>query len=93
MRRLFVVTLQPLRFPDLSPLLTVAVSCLSDALNTRNRQVMCTTLKVLQQLVLSADMVGEALVPYYRQILPIFNIFKNMKSELSPRMWADGVSA
>ena len=23
-------------------------------------------------------MVGEALVPYYRQILPILNIFKNM---------------
>uniref|UniRef100_A0A0K6SAF4 Uncharacterized protein n=1 Tax=Chromera velia CCMP2878 TaxID=1169474 RepID=A0A0K6SAF4_9ALVE len=24
-----------------------------------------------------ADMVGEALVPYYRQILPIFNLYKN----------------
>lgn len=49
----------------------------SDALNMRNIQVMCTTLKVLQHLVISADMVGEALVPYYRQILPILNIFKN----------------
>jgi len=34
-------------------------------------------LKVLQTLVLSAEMVGEALVPYYRQILPVFNIFKS----------------
>lgn len=59
-------------FPDLY---------LPDALNTRNRQVICSTLKVLQRLVTSADMVGEALVPYYRQILPIFNIFKNMNSE------------
>lgn len=49
----------------------------TDALNTRNPQVVCTTLKVLQHLVVSADMVGEALVPYYRQILPILNIFKN----------------
>ncbi|XP_064149188.1 parkin coregulated gene protein [Loxodonta africana] len=49
-----------------------------DALNLRNRQVICVTLKVLQHLVVSADMVGEALVPYYRQILPILNIFKNM---------------
>lgn len=49
----------------------------TDALNMRNPQVMCTTLKVLQHLVVSADMVGEALVPYYRQILPILNIFKN----------------
>jgi len=39
--------------------------------------VMCITLKVLQHLVVSAEMVGEALVPYYRQILPVLNIFKN----------------
>eukprot|EP00927_Polykrikos_kofoidii_P075034 TRINITY_DN71090_c0_g1_i1.p1 TRINITY_DN71090_c0_g1~~TRINITY_DN71090_c0_g1_i1.p1 ORF type:complete len:357 (-),score=44.71 TRINITY_DN71090_c0_g1_i1:194-1177(-) len=51
------------------------------ALNTRDPEVIVTTLKVLQSLVLSAEMVGEALVPYYRQILPVFNIFKNaMKS-------------
>ena len=40
-----------------------------------------TTLKVLQHLVESADMVGEALVPYYRQILPVFNLFKNKNGE------------
>jgi hypothetical protein len=34
-------------------------------------------LKVIQKLVLSGDMIGEALVPYYRQILPVFNIFRN----------------
>ncbi|XP_048456901.1 parkin coregulated gene protein homolog [Rhincodon typus] len=49
-----------------------------NALNTRNKQIICTTLKVLQHLVVSADMVGEALVPYYRQILPVLNIFKNV---------------
>ena len=59
--------------------------CHSDALNLRNRQVMCVTLKVIQHLVLSAEMVGEALVPYYRQILPILNIFKNMNGELPQR--------
>ena len=48
------------------------------ALNTRDHEVICTTLKVLQQLVVSGEMIGEALVPYYRQILPIFNLFKNM---------------
>ncbi len=26
-------------------------------------------------------MIGEALVPYYRQILPIFNLFKNCNSK------------
>ena len=34
-------------------------------------------LKVIQQLVVSGEMIGEALVPYYRQILPVLNIFKN----------------
>lgn len=43
--------------------------------------MICTTLKVLQHLVVSADMVGEALVPYYRQILPILNICKSMNCE------------
>lgn len=40
-------------------------------------QVLCTTLKVLQHLVVSGENVGEALVPYYRQILPVLNTFKN----------------
>merc|ERR1712087_132037 len=47
------------------------------ALNTRDPEVVNTSLKVLQFLVQSAEMVGEALVPYYRQILPVFNIFKS----------------
>ncbi len=38
---------------------------------------MCRTLKALQQLARSGDFIGQALVPYYRQLLPIFNIFKN----------------
>jgi hypothetical protein len=52
-------------------------ACVTDALNTRIQEIVCTTLKVIQRLVMSTDMAGEALVPYYRQILPIFNIFKN----------------
>lgn len=50
-------------------------SFIIDALNTRNCRVICVTLKILQHLV-EADMVGEALVPYYRQILPVLNIYK-----------------
>ncbi|XP_049451618.1 parkin coregulated gene protein [Epinephelus fuscoguttatus] len=65
--------------PKIQPVIPQLIMPIKNALNTRNRQVICTTLKVLQHLVVSGDMVGEALVPYYRQILPIFNIFKNMK--------------
>jgi len=52
------------------------------ALNTRDPEIISTTLKILQTLVLSGDMIGEALVPYYRQILPVFNIFKNKNHNL-----------
>ena len=58
------------------PVIPQLIIPIKNALNTRCRPVICTTLKVLQHLVISGDMVGEALVPYYRQILPILNIFK-----------------
>jgi len=49
-------------------------------LNTRDPEIICTMLKVIQQLVLSNEVAGEALVPYYRQILPILNLFKNVNN-------------
>lgn len=39
------------------------------------RCLRCRCLQLLQKLVLSAELVGQALVPYYRQILPIFNLY------------------
>ena len=33
-------------------------------------------MKILQALVMCSDTIGEALVPYYRQILPVMNLFK-----------------
>ncbi|KAM6433546.1 parkin coregulated gene protein [Rhynochetos jubatus] len=62
----------------LLPVIPHLIIPIKNALSLRNRQVICITLKILQHLVVSADMVGEALVPYYRQILPVLNIFKNM---------------
>ncbi|KAM6969057.1 parkin coregulated gene protein [Tautogolabrus adspersus] len=64
--------------PKIQPVIPQLIIPIKNALNTRNHQVICTTLKVLQHLVISGDMVGETLVQFYRQILPIFNIFKNM---------------
>ena len=43
-------------------------------------------LKIIQKLVLSGEMIGEALVPYYRQILPIFNIFRNSNANIGDKM-------
>uniref|UniRef100_A0A8C5TP37 Parkin coregulated n=1 Tax=Malurus cyaneus samueli TaxID=2593467 RepID=A0A8C5TP37_9PASS len=59
------------------PVVPQLIIPIKNALNLRNRQIMCTTLKVIQHLVVSAEMVGEALVPYYRQILPVLSIYKD----------------
>merc|ERR1719287_356633 len=58
------------------PVVPQLIIPIKTALNTRDREVIATMLKVLQKLVLSGEMIGEALVPYYRQILPVFNLFK-----------------
>lgn len=36
----------------------------------------------MQKLVLSNKIVGQILVPYYRQILPIMNLFKNKNNNI-----------
>uniref|UniRef100_A0A4W4FCN9 PARK2 co-regulated n=1 Tax=Electrophorus electricus TaxID=8005 RepID=A0A4W4FCN9_ELEEL len=43
------------------PVVPQLIIPIKNSLNTRNRQVICTTLKVLQHLVVSGEMVGEAL--------------------------------
>ena len=55
-------------------------------LNTRDPAIICETLECLKRLVRCGDLIGEALVPYYRQLLPIMNIFisatKNMGDQI-----------
>jgi len=56
------------------------------ALNTRDPEIVCEMLKVMQKLVLAANLIGEALVPYYRQILPVFNLLKNKNINLGDKI-------
>ncbi|KAF5282464.1 hypothetical protein FQA39_LY17579 [Lamprigera yunnana] len=51
---------------------------IKNAFNTKNKRVIMNTLKVLQHLVQAGDMIGESLVPYYRQILPVLNLYKEI---------------
>jgi len=55
---------------------------LKAALNTRDAEIIAVALKVISRLVTSSDLAGEALVPYYRQLLPIFNLYKNFNSNI-----------
>jgi len=68
--------------PKILPVVPQLIMPIKSALNTRDPEIVCTMLKVLQALILSGEMIGEALVPYYRQILPVFNIFKQKKLHL-----------
>ena len=61
---------------NLKVLTNEALLSISAALNTRDPEIISTTLHILQSLVTCSDTIGEALVPYYRQILPIMNLFK-----------------
>lgn len=54
---------------------------IKNALNTKNIDVMCTVLKIIQQLVNASDLIGPALIPFYRQLLPVFNAYKMRNSE------------
>merc|ERR1712050_345756 len=64
------------------PVVPQLIIPIKTALNTRDPEVIATVLKVLQKLVLAGEMIGEALVPYYRQILPVFNLFKHKNSNI-----------
>ncbi len=64
--------------PDLIP-------PLKTALNTRDPEIIAIALKVIQKLVLSSELAGDVLVPFYRQLLPIFNMYKNKNSNLGDK--------
>lgn len=61
------------------PCLQELVKSLRLALRTKDRQVIVAALKVLRQLVKSNDGIGEALVPYYRQLLPVLNLLSTKR--------------
>ena len=74
------------------PVVPQLIVPIKNALNTRRHRVMCVMLKMLQKLV-TADvdeegngLIGRALVPFYRQILPVLNLFytksKNIGDEI-----------
>ena len=57
------------------PVVPQLIIPIKTALNTRSKDIICETLECLKHLVTCGDLIGEALVPYYRQLLPIMNIF------------------
>ncbi|KAF4653438.1 hypothetical protein FOZ61_008985 [Perkinsus olseni] len=64
----------------LLPILSKLILPLKRALNSKDPKAMRKALHLIQVMVKSGEQIGEALVPYYRQLLPIFNIFKGQRN-------------
>lgn len=68
------------------PVIPQLIIPIKTALNTRDPDIIAITLKILQALVTCSDTIGEALVPYYRQVLPIMNLFKTRNANLGDKI-------
>lgn len=68
------------------PVIPQLIIPIKTALNTRDPEIVAITLKILQALVTCSDTIGEALVPYYRQILPVLNLFKIRNHNLGDKI-------
>lgn len=64
------------------PVIPRLIIPLKRCLNTKDPGTVAKCFAVIKQLVLSEDKVGEALVPYYRQILPACNLFRSKNRNL-----------
>ena len=70
------------------PVVPQLIIPIKTALNTRSKPVIVKVLKVLQALVAcdsvpeGQQLIGQALGPYYRQILPVLNIFVRSNDNL-----------
>ena len=75
-------------YPQVLPVVPQLIIPIKTALNTRSKPVIVKVLKVLQALVAcdcvpeGQHLIGQALVPYYRQILPVLNIFVRSNDNL-----------
>ncbi|KAJ7236041.1 hypothetical protein O6H91_Y447700 [Diphasiastrum complanatum] len=68
------------------PVIPQLIIPIKTALNTRDPAVINITLQLLCKLVESEEDIGPSLVPYYRQLLPVLNIFKNDIPNIGDRL-------
>lgn len=76
---------------QIAPVVPQIIIPLKQALYTREPATIVLALDVIQQLVRPTqaggqNLVGEALVPYYRQLLPTMNLYKPKKMNLGDKI-------
>jgi hypothetical protein len=68
------------------PVVPQLILPIKDAMATRDERIIVKSLRIIQMLVGVGPSVGAALVPYYRQILPVLNIFAGKSISLGDKM-------
>lgn len=68
------------------PVLPQLIIPIKEALSTKNKEIVVKTLRHLQNLVRSSDLLAESLVPYYRQILPVMNLLKHRNVNIGDKI-------
>jgi hypothetical protein len=68
------------------PVIPLLVPPLKTAFTTRDREVICVALKILQTLVTTTPGASDDLVPYFRQLLPVLNIYYRCNENIGDSM-------
>ena len=66
----------------LLPVVPQLILPINNALGTREPDIICSVLKILQQMLLQNPSIGQAFVPYFRSILPVFNLFRSREKNM-----------
>jgi hypothetical protein len=59
---------------------------LKSALNTKDLDIIAVICKFIQKLLNEHPDVGKELVPFYRQILPVFNLLKTKNMNIGDKI-------
>jgi len=70
----------------LLPVVSRCIQPLKLCLNTKDPKTICKALLVLQAMLRTDERIGELLVPYYRQLLPVFRLFCAKNRNLGDRI-------
>lgn len=70
----------------LLPTIPFLIGPIKRALSTKNPDKIRAVIKIIQKILLSSESAGPSLVPYYRQILPIFGLFIHKNVNLGDKI-------
>lgn len=59
---------------------------LKTALNTKDNDIISVICKFIQKMLNDHPEVGKELVPFYRQLLPVFNLLKTRNNNLGDKI-------